>query len=122
MMISSQVRKLHADRIACESLQHSTLSRYVTHVHPAYADTMRFKRPRPFLCSGAPTRGVELLMRVRMGSLCVHERTSCYGGSRANTSTACPACGQNVESLSLFLPLRWGAGPMALMLWLNLVI
>jgi hypothetical protein len=76
------------------------LCRYVTHVHPTYADTMCFKRPRPFLCSGAPTRGVELLMRVRMGSLCVHERTSRYGGSRANTSTACPACGQNVESLS----------------------
>jgi hypothetical protein len=28
--ISSQVRKLHADRIACESLQHSTLSRCIT--------------------------------------------------------------------------------------------
>jgi hypothetical protein len=28
----------------------------------------------------------------------------------------------NVERCSLFLPLRWGAGPMALMLWLNLVI
>jgi alpha-tubulin suppressor-like RCC1 family protein len=27
-----------------------------------------------------------------------------------------------VERCSLFLPLRWGAGPMALMLWLNLVI
>jgi hypothetical protein len=35
-----------------------------------------------------------------MGSLCVHERTSRYGGSRADSSTACPACGQNVESLS----------------------
>jgi hypothetical protein len=27
-----------------------------------------------------------------------------------------------VLPLLLFLPLRWGAGPMALMLWLNLVI
>jgi hypothetical protein len=27
-----------------------------------------------------------------------------------------------MERCSLFLPLRWGAGPMALMLWLNLVI
>jgi hypothetical protein len=62
--ISSQVRKLHADKIACESLQHSTLSRYIRHVHPTHADTMRFKRPRPFLCSVAPTHGVELLMRV----------------------------------------------------------
>jgi hypothetical protein len=114
--ISCQVKKLHADRIACESLQHSTLSRYVMHVHPTHADAMRFKRPRPFLCAGAPTRGVELLiismMRVRMGCLCVHERTSRYGGSRyggtipvwfrcrADSNTACPACGQNVESLS----------------------
>jgi hypothetical protein len=62
--ISTQVKKLHADRIACESLQHSTLSRYITYVHPTHTDTMRFKQPRQFLCSGAPTRGVELLMRV----------------------------------------------------------
>jgi hypothetical protein len=47
-------------------------------VHSTYADTKRFKRPRPLLCSSAPTRGVELLMRVRMESLCVHERTSRY--------------------------------------------
>lgn len=98
--INRQVRKLHADRVACESLQHSTLSRYITHVHPTHADAMRFKRARPFLCSGAPTRGIELLMRVRMGSLCVHERTRHYGGSRADSNTACPACGQGAESLS----------------------
>jgi hypothetical protein len=30
----------------------------------------------------------------------VHERTSRYGGSRADSNTACPACGQGVESLS----------------------
>jgi hypothetical protein len=70
-----QVKKLHADRIACQSLQHSTLSRYVMHVHPTHADAMRFKRPRTFLCAGAPTRDNELLMRVQMGYLCVHERT-----------------------------------------------
>jgi hypothetical protein len=98
--ISRQVKKLHADRIACESLQHSTLSRYITHVHPKHADSMCFKKPRPFLCSGLPTRGVELLMRVRMGCLCVHERTSRYGGGRASSNTACPACGEEVESLS----------------------
>jgi hypothetical protein len=55
---NSQVRELHAERIACESLEHSTLSRYITHVHPTHADAMRFKRPRQFLCSGAPTRGI----------------------------------------------------------------
>jgi hypothetical protein len=81
----------HADRIACEALQHSTLSRYIMHVHPTHADTMRFKRARPFLCSGAPTRGIELLMRVRMGCLCVHERTRHYGGkqSRFQNSMSC---------------------------------
>jgi hypothetical protein len=42
--INSQVRELHAERIACESLQHSTLSRYITHVHPTHADAMRFKK------------------------------------------------------------------------------
>jgi hypothetical protein len=70
------------------------------HVHPVHADAMRFKRARPFLCAGVPTRGVALLMRVRMECLCVHERTSHYGGSRADSNTACPARGQNVESLS----------------------
>jgi hypothetical protein len=70
------------------------------HVLPTHADAMRFKQPRPFLCADAPTRGVELLMRVRMACLCVHERTSRYGGCRADSNTACPACVQNVESLS----------------------
>ena len=49
--INRQVQLLHADRIACESLQHSTLSSYVTHVHPTYIDVMRCKLPRPFLRS-----------------------------------------------------------------------
>jgi hypothetical protein len=64
---SSQVRKLHAcmpTETACESLQHFTLSRYIMHVHATHADTMRFQRPRPIMCSSAPTRRVELLMRV----------------------------------------------------------
>jgi hypothetical protein len=98
--VSGQVRKLHANRIACEALQHFTLSRYITHVHPTHVDAMRFKIARPFLCSGAPTRGIELLIRVRMSCLWAHERTRQYGGSRADSNTACPACGQGVESLS----------------------
>ena len=101
--ISGQIKKLHADRIMCESLEHSTLLSYITHVHPKHADVMTFKRVRPFLRSGAPTRGVELMMRVRLGCLAVHERTSPYGGRRANGNTACPACGAGVESLSHFL-------------------
>ncbi len=42
-------------------------------------------------------------MRVRLGCLAVHERTSRYGGRRANGNTACPACGAGVESLSHLL-------------------
>jgi hypothetical protein len=98
--INHQVKKLHADRIACDSLQHSTLSRYITHVHPTHADKMRFKMPRPILCSEPPFRGIELLMRVRMGSLCVHEHTSQYGVRRADRHTTCPCCGAKDESLS----------------------
>jgi hypothetical protein len=61
---------------------------------------MRFKMPRPFVCSGPPSRGTELLMRVRMGSLCRHERTSQYEGRRADRNTVCPCCGAEVDSLS----------------------
>ena len=101
--ISGQIKKLHADRIMCESLEHSTLLSYITHVHPKHADAMTFKRVRPFLRSGSPTRGVELMMRVRLGCLAVHERTSRYGGRRADGNAACPACGAGVESLSHLL-------------------
>jgi hypothetical protein len=43
---------------------------------------------------------------------------------RSLQCSADPACHMQdaMERCSLFLPLRWGAGPMALMLWLNLVI
>jgi hypothetical protein len=34
----------------------------------------------------------------------------------------CVIVANTMERCSLFLPPRWGAGPMALMLWLNLVI
>jgi hypothetical protein len=34
----------------------------------------------------------------------------------------CVIVANTMERCSLFLPLRWGAGPMALMLWLHLVI
>ena len=93
---------MHADKVACESVGRSTLRSYITHVHPSHVDSMRFKVPRPFLRSGFPSRGIELLMRVRIGCLCVHERTSRFGGRRANPTTACPACGA-AESLSHFM-------------------
>ncbi|KAF6254033.1 hypothetical protein COO60DRAFT_361307 [Scenedesmus sp. NREL 46B-D3] len=61
---------------------------------------MGFRRPRPYLRSVAIPRGIELLLRVRMGCLCVHERTSQCGGRRANSTSGCPCCGAEVESLS----------------------
>ncbi|KAF6250317.1 hypothetical protein COO60DRAFT_895287 [Scenedesmus sp. NREL 46B-D3] len=61
---------------------------------------MGFRRPRPYLRSVAIPRGIELLLRVRMGCLCVHERTSQLGGRRANPTSGCPCCGAEVESLS----------------------
>jgi hypothetical protein len=42
-------------------------------------------------------------MRVRLRCLCVHARTSTYGGRRANPATACPACGAANETLSHFV-------------------
>ncbi|KAF6259645.1 hypothetical protein COO60DRAFT_988393 [Scenedesmus sp. NREL 46B-D3] len=64
---------------------------------------MGFRRPRPYLRSVAIPRGIELLLRVRMGCLCVHERTSQFGGRRANSTSGCPCCGAEVESLSHFM-------------------
>ncbi|KAF6255902.1 hypothetical protein COO60DRAFT_1532239 [Scenedesmus sp. NREL 46B-D3] len=58
--VNKQVRTLHAERIACETLEHSTLNRYVTHVHPTHVDAMGFRRPRPYLRSVAIPRGIEL--------------------------------------------------------------
>jgi hypothetical protein len=101
--VNKQVKTLHAERIACETLEHSTLSRYVAHVHPSHVDAMGFRRPRPYLRSVAIPRGIELLLRVRMGCLCVHERTSQFGGRRANSTSGCPCCGAEVESLSHFM-------------------
>jgi hypothetical protein len=101
--LKQQVALTHADKVVQESTNMSTLHNYITNVHPRHADSMRFKVPRPFLCVGGPSHGVELMMRVRLGCLCVHERTSRFGGRRANHNTACPACHAPVESLSHFM-------------------
>ena len=101
--IRRQVVLMHADKVVCESLSKSSPNCYITHVHPTHVDSMRFKVPRPFLRSGVPSRGIELLMRVRLGCLCVHMRTSRFGGRKANPNTACPACGADGETLSHFV-------------------
>ena len=101
--IRRQVASLYADEAASVASKKSTFNSYVTHVHKSHVESMRFKAPRPFLCSGCPSRGIELLMRVRLRCLCVHARTSTYGGRRANPATACPACGSATETLSHFV-------------------
>jgi hypothetical protein len=101
--IRRQVASIYADVAADVASKKSTFGTYVTHVHKTHVDSMRFKAPRPFLCSGCPSRGIELLMRVRLRCLCVHARTSKYGGRRANPTTVCPACGSATETLSHFV-------------------
>jgi hypothetical protein len=101
--IRRQVAKVYADRVANVAAEKSTLRTYLSHVHTSHVESMCFKAPRPFLCSGCPTRGIELLMRVRLRCLCVHARTSTYRGWRANPTTAWPACGAANETLSHFV-------------------
>ena len=70
---------------------------------------MEFGAPRPYLCCVYPSFAFELLMRVRLGCLCVHERTSRYGRRSVDESDdvleqqPCPACRAPVESLAHFL-------------------
>jgi hypothetical protein len=102
--IRRQVAMVYADRVADVAAEKkSTLRSYLSHVHTSHVESMCFKAPRPFLCSGCPSRGIELLMRVRLRCLCVHARTSTYRGRRANPTTACPACGAANETLSHFV-------------------
>lgn len=109
MHIKQQVAEKYADMVVTDMSQLSTLKRYVDFVNPKHIDNMSFKRPRPYLCVGCPSLGIELMMRVRLGCLCVHERTTRYSrssdaaDSENLTSAPCPACNAPVESLSHFL-------------------
>jgi hypothetical protein len=100
IIIMLPIKVLYADVVTNAARQKSTLRSYITHVHASHVDSMCFKAPRPFLCSGCPSRGIELLMRVRLRCLCLHARTSTYRGRRANPATACPACGAANKTLS----------------------
>jgi TPP-dependent indolepyruvate ferredoxin oxidoreductase alpha subunit len=64
--IRPQVLLMYADVVANAACKKSTLSSYIAHVHTSHIESMCFKAPRPFLCSGCPSRGIELLMRVRL--------------------------------------------------------
>jgi hypothetical protein len=71
---------------------------------------MTFSDPRPYLCGVHPSFGVELLMRVRLGWLSVHEHTSHFARHNINDDddddddvqgqAPCPACGATVESVA----------------------
>ena len=104
-LIKKRVAAKYADMIVNEMASLSTLKRYVDFVHPTHVDQLSFKRPRPYLCVGYPTMGIELMMRVRLGCLCVHERTTRYSRSSEAaesdvvTIAPCPACGNANESL-----------------------
>jgi hypothetical protein len=87
----------------------SSLQRYLQLVNPGHVQCMTFCVPRPYLCGVYPSFGFELLMRVRLGCLCVHEHTSRYGRRNVDEAdyvigqTPCPACGASVESLAHFM-------------------
>ena len=97
--IRKQIAALHADCVVRAASSKATLERYTTHVHPNHVASMRFKAARPYLRSGVPTRGIELMLRIRLSCLCVHARTRKYGGNRANGTAPCPACGAANETL-----------------------
>ena len=108
-LIKQQVAAKYADMVVNDMASLSTLKRYVDFVNPAHVNNMSFKRPRPYLRAVTPSLGIELMMRVRLGCLCVHERTTRYSRSRDAAESEviniapCPACGSSTESLSHFV-------------------
>jgi len=72
---------------------------------------MSFSAPQPYLCGVHPSFGFELLMRVRLGCLSVHEHTSRFARRHITDDTdedvesqaPCPACGAPVESIAHFM-------------------
>jgi hypothetical protein len=107
--VREQIATKYADTVLRDASVMSSLQRYLQLVNPEHVQCMEFCAPRPYLRGMYPSFGFELLMRVRLGCLCVHEQTSRYG--RRNMDEAdneagqapCPACGAPVESLAHFM-------------------
>ena len=84
----------------------SSLHRYVHDVNSTLLQCASFSSPSPYLCGVHPSIGVELLMRVRLGCLSVHERTARFARHSDNDDEViegqapCPACGADVESIA----------------------
>jgi exonuclease III len=108
--VKQQQAVCYADMVVRDMSGLSTLQRYVDLIHPSHIDRMQFQKARPYLCCGYPTFGVELMMRVRLGCLCVHERVSRFRRNddehqeaEAAAAARCPACNVAVESVGHFL-------------------
>jgi hypothetical protein len=76
-----------------------------THVNPCLLQRMTFSDPRPYLCGVHPSFGVELLMRVCLGCLSVHEHTSRFARRNIDDDdddvqgqAPCPACGATIHN------------------------
>ena len=103
--VKKQVMLKYADMVVRDMSVLSSLQRYVQHVNPRLLQRMSFAAPRPYLCGEYPSFGFELLMRVRLGCLCVHERTSRFAGCHVDDDEVqgqapCPACGASIESIA----------------------
>jgi hypothetical protein len=107
--VREQIAAKYADMVVRDSSVMSSLQRYLQYVNPEHIQCMVFDAPRPYLCGVYPSFGFELLMRVRLGCLCVHEHTSRYGRRNADEAdevlgqAPCPACNAPVESLAHFM-------------------
>ena len=109
--VKKQIKLRYADMVTRDMPVLSSLQRYVQHVSPNLLQRMSFSAPQPYLCGVHPSFGFELLMRVRLGCLSVHEHTSRFARRHITEDTdeyvesqaPCPACGAPVESIAHFM-------------------
>jgi hypothetical protein len=104
--VKQQILLKYTDTVIRDLPVLSSLQRYVQDVNPCLLQRMSFSAPVPFLCGVHPSAGHELLMRVRLGCLSVHERTSRFARHVDDADDEivhqppCPACGASVESIA----------------------
>ena len=106
--VKQQILLKYTDMVVRDLPVLSSLQRYVQDVNPCLLQRMSFSAPVPFLCGVHPSAGYELLLRVRLGCLSVHERTSRFARRHIDVDDdveiahqpPCPACGASVESIA----------------------
>jgi len=111
--VKKQQAACYSDLVAMDTPKLRSLQRYLQHVHPTHVNDMSFDVVRPYLCVERPTLGIELMMRIRLGCLCVHEhalkfsRHANHGDDADHSVDAvaalCPACGTAEETISHFV-------------------